>query len=84
MTGFCGKRTSDGKTVLLGRDGSDTTATLIAGALECECTIFTDVDGIYDIDPRLHENAKLLRNISLSEARELAFHGASVLHSRCG
>lgn len=83
VTGFCAKHTSNGRTVLLGRDGSDTTATLLAQAFKCHCTIFTDVNGIYNIDPRLYAGATLLENITLAEARELAFHGASVLHSRC-
>ena len=83
VTGFCAQQASTGKTVLLGRDGSDTTATLLSKAFNCHCTIFTDVDGIFDIDPRLCEDAQLLEEISLAEARELAFHGASVLHSRC-
>lgn len=83
VTGFCAQQANNGKTVLLGRDGSDTTATLLSKAFNCHCTIFTDVDGIFDIDPRLCEDAQLLEEISLAEARELAFHGASVLHSRC-
>jgi len=83
VTGFCAKHTSDGRTVLLGRDGSDTTATILAQAFKCHCTIFTDVNGIYNIDPRLYADATLLEEITLAEARELAFHGASVLHSRC-
>lgn len=83
VTGFCAQQAGTGKTVLLGRDGSDTTATLLSKAFNCHCTIFTDVDGIFNIDPRLCEDAQLLEEISLDEARELAFHGASVLHSRC-
>lgn len=83
VTGFCAKSIPSGKTVLLGRDGSDTSATFLANALACECTIYTDVDGMFNVDPRLCETARVLPHITVEEARELAFHGASVLHPRC-
>ena len=83
VTGYCGRHVSSGKTVLLGRDGSDTTATLLSGHLECPCTIYTDVEGMFTIDPRLSDHARQIPRISLAEAKELAFHGASVLHAKC-
>jgi aspartate kinase len=66
----------------LGRGGSDTTAVALAGALGAEyCEICSDVDGVYDADPRLIDAAKLIEAISHEEMLELASHGAKVLHA---
>lgn len=66
----------------LGRGGSDTTAVALAGALSAEyCEICSDVDGVYDADPRLIDAAKLVEAISHDEMLELASHGAKVLHA---
>ncbi len=68
----------------LGRDGSDTTATAIAAALEQKkCYIFTDTDGIYDKDPHKYKNAKKIKQISYDDMSKLVENGAKVLHSRC-
>lgn len=66
----------------LGRGGSDTTAVALAAKLGCKCEIFTDVDGIYTIDPKLHPSAKKLLTISYEEMLELASSGAGVLNVR--
>ncbi len=66
----------------LGRGGSDTTAVALAAKLGCCCEIFTDVDGIYTIDPKLHPSAKKLLTISYEEMLELASSGAGVLNVR--
>ena len=66
----------------LGRGGSDTTAVAIAAKLECPCEIYTDVDGVYTVDPRLYPSARKLESISYDEMLELASSGAGVLHTR--
>ncbi len=66
----------------LGRGGSDTTAVALAAKLHAQCEIYTDVDGIYTIDPRLYPRARKLEYISYEEMLEMASSGASVMHSR--
>ncbi|WP_336128070.1 aspartate kinase [Mesoflavibacter sp. CH_XMU1422-2] len=70
-------------TTTLGREGSDYTAAIIAYCLNAESvTIWKDVPGVLNADPRYFENAKLLNVISYTEAIELAFYGASVIHPK--
>jgi aspartate kinase len=67
----------------LGREGSDYTAAIIAYCLNAESvTIWKDVPGVMNADPRYFENATLLRQISYREAIELAFYGATVIHPK--
>ena len=66
----------------LGRGGSDTTAVALAAKLGAQCEIYTDVDGVYTIDPRLYPRARKLDYISYEEMLEMASSGASVMHSR--
>ncbi len=67
-----------------GRGGSDTTAVALAASLEAErCDIYTDVDGIFTVDPRIVKNAKKIDNICYEEMLEMASLGAKVLHNRC-
>ena len=67
----------------LGRGGSDTTAVALAAQLRADlCQIYTDVDGVYTVDPRKIKNAKKLDHISYDEMLELATMGAQVLHNR--
>ena len=66
----------------LGRGGSDTTAVALAAKLGAQCEIYTDVDGVYTIDPRLYPGARKLDYISYEEMLEMASSGASVMHSR--
>jgi len=65
----------------LGRGGSDTTAVAMAAALNAEkCEIFSDVDGVYNADPTIISEAKLLEEVSYQEMQELSEAGAKVLH----
>lgn len=67
-----------------GRGGSDTTAVAIAAAIKAKnCYIFSDVDGIYTVDPNKIENAEKLPALSYEEMLELSSEGAKVLHGRC-
>lgn len=70
-------------TTTLGREGSDYTAAIFAYCLNAsQMTIWKDVPGVLNADPRYFENAQLLDNISYREAIELAFYGASVIHPK--
>jgi diaminopimelate decarboxylase/aspartate kinase len=81
--GFIG-RTPEGDTCLLGRGGSDTSATLLATLAGAELVeIWTDVPGLFTADPREVPGARLIRRIGYREARELASLGAKVLHPAC-
>lgn len=82
ITGFNGA-TADGRATTLGRGGSDFSAAILAAVLDAsELWIWTDVDGIMTADPRLVPGAKILDEITYSEAAELAYAGAKVLHPR--
>ena len=72
----------DGSITTLGRGGSDTTALALACKLNGECEIYTDVTGIYTVDPRVYKNAKKLDYIDYEEILELSSLGAQVMHSR--
>ncbi|BAH05586.1 aspartate kinase [Clostridium kluyveri] len=72
----------EGDVTTLGRGGSDTTAVAIAVKLNGVCEIYTDVDGIYSVDPRKYKNAKKLDEIDYEEMLELSSLGAQVMHSR--
>jgi aspartate kinase len=70
-------------TTTLGREGSDYSAAIFAYCLNAESvTIWKDVPGVLNADPRYFENAQLLNTISYREAIELAFYGASVIHPK--
>jgi len=70
-------------TTTLGREGSDYSAAILAYCLNAESvTIWKDVPGVLNADPRNFENAQLLDKISYREAIELAFYGASVIHPK--
>jgi len=82
VTGFNGA-TSDGRPTTLGRGGSDYSASILAAAMDAsELWIWTDVDGIMSADPRLVPDARVLDTVTYSEAAELAYNGAKVLHPR--
>ena len=82
ITGFNGA-TIDGRPTTLGRGGSDFSASILASALDAaELWIWTDVDGIMTADPRLVPQARVLSEVTYSEAAELAYNGAKVLHPR--
>lgn len=80
ISGFQGVR-DDGELVTLGRGSSDTTAVFVAGALGApECHIVTDVAGVYDADPHLHPNARLLPRLTADALVRLVDSGAQVVH----
>ena len=82
VTGFNGA-TMDGRPTTLGRGGSDFSASILAAALDAsELWIWTDVDGIMSADPRSVPDARVLESLTYSEAAELAYNGAKVLHPR--
>jgi aspartate kinase len=82
LGGFIGA-TSQGVTTTLGRGGSDYTAALIGAALNVyEIQIWTDVTGVLTADPRVVPNAQTIARLSYSEAAELAYFGAKVLHPK--
>lgn len=80
--GFIGG-THTGHRTTLGREGSDYTAALIANYLDAESvTIWKDVPGILNADPRLEENTVLIPELNYFEAVELAYSGAQVIHPK--
>jgi len=73
----------DNFTTTLAREGSDYTAAIFAYCLNATAvTIWKDVPGVLNADPRYFNETKLLQNISYTEAIELAFYGASVIHPK--
>ena len=81
--GFIGG-TADGKhSVTLGREGSDFTAAIFANCLDAEeVTIWKDVDGLLNADPKRFADTVQLPHIPYSEAIELAFYGATIIHPK--
>lgn len=80
--GFLGSN-KKGETTSLGREGSDYTAAIFAYCLNAKnVTIWKDVEGVLNADPRYFENTVLLEQISYNEAIEMAFYGASVIHPK--
>lgn len=82
LGGFIGA-TAQGVTTTLGRGGSDYTAALLGAALDVsEIQIWTDVTGVLTADPRVVPEAQTIERLSYSEAAELAYFGAKVLHPK--
>ena len=80
VTGYIAA-TAKGIPTTLGRGGSDYSATILGAALDAsEVIIWTDVNGVLTADPRMVPNAATLDEVSYTEAGELAFFGAKVLH----
>jgi aspartokinase/homoserine dehydrogenase 1 len=80
ITGFVAS-TPEGRPTTLRRNGSDFTASIFGALLRAETiTIWTDVDGVMSADPRMVPEAFVLERLSYTEAMELAYFGASVLH----
>ena len=72
-----------GDITTLGRGGSDTTAVALAAALGADrCQIYTDVDGVYDQDPRIYPDATRFGRIGYDKMLSLIENGAQVLHDR--
>ncbi len=83
VTGFQGINAT-GDITTLGRGGSDTTAVALAAFLKADkCMIYTDVDGVYDRDPRKFPDAVKYETIGYEQMLQLARQGAQVLHDRC-
>ena len=81
--GFLGAEHSNNFTTTLGREGSDYTAAIFAYCLNAESvTIWKDVPGVLNADPRHFSKTQLLHHISYREAIELAFYGATVIHPK--
>lgn len=82
VQGFLGGD-AQGNTTTLGREGSDYTAGIFAYCLNAEdVTIWKDVQGVLNADPRVFEETQLLEQISYEETIEMAFYGASVIHPK--
>lgn len=81
VTGFQGINEL-GEITTLGRGGSDTTAVALAAKLQCTCEIYTNVEGIYGVDPRFFPNTKKLDYISYEEMMEMASLGSNVMETR--
>lgn len=81
VAGFQGIN-AHGDITTLGRGGSDTTAVALAASLGFECEIYTDVSGIFSVDPRVYPKAKQLTHISYEEMMEMASLGATVMETR--
>ncbi len=80
--GFIGS-TDDGKSVTLGREGSDYTAAILAAMLHGESvTIWKDVAGLQNADPKLFPNTVKIDAISFNEVIEMAFYGAQIIHPK--
>lgn len=80
--GFIGC-TPDNDTTTLGREGSDFTAAIFANALDADNqTIWKDVPGVLNGDPRLFEDAILMEELSYGEAVEMTYYGAQVIHPK--
>jgi aspartokinase/homoserine dehydrogenase 1 len=82
VPGFTGAG-KNGVTVTLGRGGSDLTATVLGRSLKAErITLWKDVPGLMTTDPRLVPSARIVPQLNVREAAELAYYGAKVLHPR--
>ncbi|MBE0367186.1 bifunctional aspartokinase / homoserine dehydrogenase 1 [Pseudoalteromonas aurantia 208] len=82
MPGFTG-RNQEGELTTLGRNGSDYSAAVAAACLQAQvCQIWTDVDGVYNADPRFIRKATKVDWLSYKEAMELSYFGAKVLHPK--
>ena len=80
--GFIGS-TENGNPTTLGREGSDFTAAIIASCLDAESvTIWKDVPGILNADPKRFPDPKLYEHLSFQEAAEMTYYGASVIHPK--
>jgi aspartate kinase len=80
--GFIGA-TADNESTTLGREGSDYTAAIFANILNAESlSIWKDVEGVMNADPKLFPEAQLIRELSFTEVIEMAYYGAQVIHPK--
>jgi len=83
VAGFQGVNEESNDITTLGRGGSDTTAVAIAAALKADkCDIYKDVDGVYNLDPKIDKKAFKYDAISYDEMLSLSNNGAKVLHNK--
>ena len=83
VAGFQGIN-SQGEITTLGRGGSDTTAVALSAYLKADnLIIYTDVEGVFDDDPRINKDAKKIDEISYDRMLEMSNNGAKVLHNKC-
>lgn len=68
-----------GEVTTLGREGSDTSAVTLAHYLNCPCEIYSDVDGVYEVDPRILNNTNKHEYLSYNDLFLLSYHGAKVI-----
>lgn len=80
--GFVGS-TDENESTTLGREGSDFTAAIFANLLNAESlTIWKDVEGVMNADPKLFSDAQLIKELSFAEVIEMAYYGAQVIHPK--
>ncbi len=80
--GFIGS-TADNESTTLGREGSDYTAAIFANILNAESlSIWKDVEGVMNADPKLFPDAQLITELSFTEVIEMAYYGAQVIHPK--
>ena len=80
--GFIGADT-EGRTTTLGREGSDFTAAILATSLDAgSVTIWKDVPGVLNADPKLFEDTQLFDELDYQQAAQMTFYGASVIHPK--
>ena len=80
--GFIGS-TDENESTTLGREGSDYTAAIFANILGAESlTIWKDVEGVMNADPKTYKDAKLISELSFNEVIEMAYYGAQVIHPK--
>ena len=82
VCGFQGV-SSENRTTTLGRGGSDLTAVAVAAALNAElCEIYSDVDGVYTVDPNIYPNARKIESVNYREMLIMAAQGAKILQEQ--
>ena len=80
--GFIGA-TDDNESTTLGREGSDYTAAIFANILDAkELTIWKDVEGVMNADPKSYLDAQLIKELNFNEVIEMAYYGAQVIHPK--
>ena len=80
--GFIGSN-NEGKTTTLGREGSDFSAAIFATGLQAESvTVWKDVPGVMNADPRKMPDATIIKDLSYTDASEMTYYGASIIHPR--
>lgn len=80
--GFIGA-TDDNESTTLGREGSDYTAAIFANILHAsELTIWKDVEGVMNADPKTYQEAQLIKELNFNEVIEMAYYGAQVIHPK--